>query len=141
MGYRPTAAFVGHQGRPAAPVNGVAAAPSPIQPPSDFDNKCEGGRDADESCSNYQLSKTACNNVILLHTDLAAIQLRQHGPVRGNLRLFNREAHPKECRPASDSHLLKLPLSSLPFPFRRTKPVNLELQNSFLPASEEILAW
>lgn len=49
------------------------------------------------SCGNYQPSNTVCNNAILIHTDLMAIQLHQHGPVCSNLCLFNRKAHPKNA--------------------------------------------
>lgn len=68
-------------------------------PPSStvcFNDKCERAA-TQRNCSNYQPSNTACNNVILLHTDLMAIQLHQHAPVCGNLCLFNRKAHPKNA--------------------------------------------
>lgn len=93
------ASFVGHQGRTLPPVNGHGGPPGPPPPPSQPLSALRP--DARElrrrpSCSNYRRN-TACNNVILLHTDLMAIQLHQHGPVCSNLCLFNRKAHPKKA--------------------------------------------
>lgn len=90
--------------------------------------------------SNHQPSKSMCNNVILLYSDLVAIQLHQHSPVCSNLCLFNRNAHRKNADRLQISIYSNQPSPRYRF-LHRTKRVNLELQNSFLPASEEILAW
>lgn len=130
---REKAAFVGHQGRTAPPVNGrggQSRAPLSIQPPSALTaNARELPRR--RSCSNYQPSNTACNNVILLHTDLMAIQLHQHGPVCSNLCLFNRKAHPKNADWLQTAIYSNYPSPRSLFPSREQSLLTLSYKIAF----------